>query len=45
MLEAKNTGEEVMEVTSLDIRPVYDPIKNEEDEVRPVLPVQYSSQG
>ncbi len=43
MLEAKNTSEEVMEVTSLHIRSVFEQFKSEEEEVRPVQPVQYYS--
>lgn len=43
MLEAKNTSDEVMEVTSLHIRAVFDSLKSEEEEIRPVQPVQYFS--
>lgn len=43
MLEAKNSSEEVLEVTSLHIRSVFDQLKSEDDEVRPVQPVQYFS--
>ena len=43
ILEAKNTNDEVMEVTSMHIRSVFDQIKSEDEEVRPVLPVQFYS--
>jgi DNA-directed RNA polymerase II subunit RPB3 len=43
-LEAKNTSQEVMEVTSLHIRPVFEALKSEEEEARAVLPVQFFSE-
>lgn len=32
-----------MEVTSMSIRPIFDQVKSEDEEVRPVLPVQFYS--
>jgi DNA-directed RNA polymerase II subunit RPB3 len=43
VLEAKNTSEDVLEVTSLHIRSVFDGLKGEDEEVRAIQPVQYFS--
>ncbi len=43
VLEAKNTSDDVLEVTSLHIRPVFEQLKGEDEEVRPILPVQFFS--
>ena len=42
-LEAENNSDEVLEVTSLDIKPIFDPVHCEDENKRPVMPVDYYS--
>lgn len=41
MLQVKNMDDEILEVTSLDIRPVYERMMDEEEGVRPIMPLKY----
>lgn len=39
VLQAKNVDQDVLEITSLDIRAVYEEMRDESDSIRPVKPV------
>ena len=36
-------NEETMDVTSMHIRPIFDHLKSEDDEIRPIMPIRYYS--
>jgi len=42
-LQIKNLTEDIMEVTSMHISSIYEQMKAEDDEVRPVMPVRFYS--
>ena len=44
ILEAKNTNDAVMDVTSLHIRSVFEQIKSEEEGMKSVMPVPFFSE-